>query len=531
MPSTSTDRLNGLSTSVAVKAPVKAVAVANITLSGEQTVNGVAVVEGDRVLVTTQTSSVDNGIYDVSTSSWTRSKDFDGNRDVVKGTLVVSNAGTTIYYRVTSADPITIGTSNITFDVVSAAATGENLGDIRLYGAVGDGVTSDTAAFAAALAANDYAYVPDAPTSWMLGSLLSVPDNKGLVGVGLGSLIKKGFNGAAISLGKNSYMRDVYLDGNGANYTGVGVTIPYTAEFEGYQLIESCRIYDSASYCIQYVSGAAGAGFGSKVVNCDLRVRSDLVECIQWGNDPTNSHGSRSVMNCTAGSGALIDCNNADNGFIIGCMSGDGNSLASIKFGATSAKIICIGNRLAATTTITLQGQAHTVAGNVVASAITLASGTTDCHVGNNVIVGTVTDSSGQSNQVDRKLATYAGTWTGAGSNPAIGDGTSYFFSVREGRNVTVYAGATMGGTTTYGTGAWRFSLPEPCSGSVNCIGTAVMYDSSITKYFSGVALIAAGGTYLTVAPDESTGGEATASVPFTWASGDFIRAQITYPV
>ena len=44
MPSTSTDRLAGLSTSVAVKAPVKAVAIANINLSGEQTVNGVAVV-------------------------------------------------------------------------------------------------------------------------------------------------------------------------------------------------------------------------------------------------------------------------------------------------------------------------------------------------------------------------------------------------------------------------------------------------------------------------------------------------------
>ncbi len=404
-------------------------------------------------------------------------------------------------------------------------------GDIRRYGAVGDGLTDDSGAFTNALDSADIVTVPDAPTSWKIGSTVSVPDGKSLIGGGLGAYITKGANGAIFSLGNNTVLRGLYLDGRGTTYTGVNITVPFTAEFEGYQLIEGCRIYDSASYGIQYVSGAAAAGFGSKVINCDLRTSSDTVECIQWGNDPTNSHGNRSVINCTAGSGALIDCNNADNGFIIGCTSGDGGGLASIKFGATSAKVICIGNRLAATTAITVQGQAHTLTGNVIAAALTLASGTSDCHIGNNVITGTVTDSSGESNQVDRSLGSYSGAWTGASSNPAIGDGTSYFFSVREGRNVTVYAGATMGSTTTYGSGAWRFSLPEPCSGSVNCIGSAIMYDSSATKYYSGVSLIGAGGTYLTIAPDEGTAGDVTASAPFTWASGDFIRTQITYPV
>jgi len=119
MASTSNDRINGITTSVAVKAPVAAVATTNITLSGEQTVGGVAVTAGDRVLVTAQTSSVDNGIYDVSTGDWTRSADFDGNRDVKQGTLVVvasATAGTPAFYWVTAADPITVGTTAITFD-------------------------------------------------------------------------------------------------------------------------------------------------------------------------------------------------------------------------------------------------------------------------------------------------------------------------------------------------------------------------------------------------------------------------------
>jgi hypothetical protein len=171
MPSTSTDRLDGLSTSVAVKAPVKAVATSNITLSGEQSVNGTAVVSGDRVLCVGQTSAVDNGIYEVSTSAWSRTPDFDGRRDVRKGTLVVSNQDTSIYYRVTSNDPIRPSVDAITFESVAGGVSQTSIGltlyprssaEISAsitpsyyfypvgwaprYGATGDGSTDDAAA-------------------------------------------------------------------------------------------------------------------------------------------------------------------------------------------------------------------------------------------------------------------------------------------------------------------------------------------------------------------------------------------------
>lgn len=42
MPATYTDARDGLTTSVAVKAPCKAMAGANIALVGEQTIDGVA---------------------------------------------------------------------------------------------------------------------------------------------------------------------------------------------------------------------------------------------------------------------------------------------------------------------------------------------------------------------------------------------------------------------------------------------------------------------------------------------------------
>jgi hypothetical protein len=48
---------------------------ANITLSGTQTIDSIALLAGDRVLVKDQTTTADNGIYVVAASTWSRSTD------------------------------------------------------------------------------------------------------------------------------------------------------------------------------------------------------------------------------------------------------------------------------------------------------------------------------------------------------------------------------------------------------------------------------------------------------------------------
>jgi hypothetical protein len=65
-------RLNGLTP----KAPARAATTANITLSGAQTIDGVSVVAGNRVLVKNQTLPEENGIYVASASAWSRSADM-----------------------------------------------------------------------------------------------------------------------------------------------------------------------------------------------------------------------------------------------------------------------------------------------------------------------------------------------------------------------------------------------------------------------------------------------------------------------
>lgn len=160
MTSTQTDLIDGLSTSLAMKAPCKVATTANITLSGEQTINGVSVVAGDRVLVMFQTTDSENGIYCVATSAWTRAKDFDGSRDVAQGTLVfVAQGSGAGYYRVTTANPISIGTSSLAFSRTLLTDTPNFPNANSTFNLVGDGVTDDTAGLQAALDSNKVYYL------------------------------------------------------------------------------------------------------------------------------------------------------------------------------------------------------------------------------------------------------------------------------------------------------------------------------------------------------------------------------------
>lgn len=120
MVSVTIDRRDGLNSAAAIKGPCRVATTANITLSGLQTVDGVALAEGDRVLCKDQTDARDNGIRIVSTGNWERSADFRNSRDIVTGTQVYITHGTASaerWYGVTAANPISVGTTNLTFAV------------------------------------------------------------------------------------------------------------------------------------------------------------------------------------------------------------------------------------------------------------------------------------------------------------------------------------------------------------------------------------------------------------------------------
>ena len=64
------------------KKSVRVATTANITLSAPQTIDGIAVVAGNRVLVKNQTTTAQNGIYIVAAAAWTRSVAADGSTEI-----------------------------------------------------------------------------------------------------------------------------------------------------------------------------------------------------------------------------------------------------------------------------------------------------------------------------------------------------------------------------------------------------------------------------------------------------------------
>jgi len=104
---------------LAWKAPVRvATTGSNITLSGLQTIDGVALADGNRMLVKDQTDATANGIYNAHSGPWTRAIDAQSNSQFANGLQVMVVQGTVnngLGFQLTTADPITLGTSNLTF--------------------------------------------------------------------------------------------------------------------------------------------------------------------------------------------------------------------------------------------------------------------------------------------------------------------------------------------------------------------------------------------------------------------------------
>lgn len=135
------------------KPSVRVATGSNITLSGEQTIDGKAVVAGDRVLVKAQTTQSQNGIYVAAAGSWTRATDFSatggpgGASSATAGATVFVSEGTTYgntSWTCTTDDPITVGTTDVVFAQIAGSgseATAANVGNSGTgvyYGASGN---------------------------------------------------------------------------------------------------------------------------------------------------------------------------------------------------------------------------------------------------------------------------------------------------------------------------------------------------------------------------------------------------------
>ena len=108
-----------------VKGSVVVATSSDTTLSGTTTIDGIAVIAGDRVLVRAQTLAQNNGIYIVAAGSWSRALDADAWAEI-PGAFCFVETGSTFSdtgWVCTSNLGGTLGTTAITFSQFSGAGT------------------------------------------------------------------------------------------------------------------------------------------------------------------------------------------------------------------------------------------------------------------------------------------------------------------------------------------------------------------------------------------------------------------------
>lgn len=116
------------------KQSVRVATTANITLSGNQTIDGVTTTTGDRILVKDQSTASANGVYLAAAGGWTRVTDFDsGANELPNGAVFFVEEGTAngeSMWALTTDGGITVGSTSLTFHRIGRAnqATAGNYG-------------------------------------------------------------------------------------------------------------------------------------------------------------------------------------------------------------------------------------------------------------------------------------------------------------------------------------------------------------------------------------------------------------------
>jgi hypothetical protein len=123
--------------------PVEVVSTSNLTLAGAQTVDGVGLNPGDRILVNGQLNAVNNGVYDVQDpGAWTRSPDATEGLQILSRVILVDQgtfAGRGFTLRSSTTTGIQVGVDPQNWELVGQAGS-EDFGPVRVVTDCGDAV-------------------------------------------------------------------------------------------------------------------------------------------------------------------------------------------------------------------------------------------------------------------------------------------------------------------------------------------------------------------------------------------------------
>lgn len=173
--------VDSVATGLKVKQACRLASTTNLSLTGAATVDGIAVVTADRILVKNQTTGSQNGIYSANTAgAWTRTTDADTWDEIVGATCFITAGSTqanTTWASTTTAGG-TLGTTAIAFQLFGASTAYTAGTGLTLVGSQ----FSLTSPVAVALGGTGATDAATARTNLGAGTVTSVTAGTGLSG-------------------------------------------------------------------------------------------------------------------------------------------------------------------------------------------------------------------------------------------------------------------------------------------------------------------------------------------------------------
>lgn len=354
----------------------------------------------------------------------------------------------------------------------------------------------------------------------------TIPPGTVITGAGkTATKILHGFNGDLVDLGQGAQLSNLTLDGQGATYTGRGITMTGT---RGGQTLSDAQVINFEGPCI-YFTNAAGSGF-------------KLNDCLVYRyNAPSGSERysivSEDVQQLAAvprkfdgldsGGQATFDFAGANDTFVTSSFLND------LKFSPNSAGVLIVACRLASPRAVQeLYGSNNVIMGCDVYSQIVIKAGQGGHSVGPNAYntQPPKDESNLGSNKITHENYPFTPTFETAGTPTTVGNMGRSGFYTRAGNIITATLDINIGSTTVLGTGEIRIGLPAGrFSPDAIVAGTAIIFPAGgSTQYVAAVQIIG-GVPYFRMVRD--TSGIVTPTSPHGAGMGlnSNIRALITY--
>jgi filamentous hemagglutinin len=518
------------------KQSTRVVTTTNITLSGgaPNSVDGVNLVLGDRVLVTGQTTGSQNGLYYVtslgtgSNGTWARTSDGNENGEIEAGMIVMVTEGT-IYadtqWKLITDDPITINTTALTF-TQNYMANSISSGTSNVVVNSNANVTISSAGTANVLTVSSTGTVTTGTAS-VTGNVTS------------GNVLTSGLISAAGNVTGNYFLGNVfYANGITASKIYNGTSEVNVVSSGGNVNVSiggtsNVVVFSSAGEYVSGVISATGNIQGGNVLTAGLISATSTITSsanITGGNILTGGLIS-STGNATSGNvlttGLISSTGNAIGGNVLTTGLISATSTITSSANITGGNILTTG-LISATSTIT--SSANITGGNILTGGLISATGNI-----NTVGALNINSTTGNYNVLNisgTALAPYGTpqTWQFFTNNIALGGSPSFIKFPDNSTQTTAYPGTSsalsLAGNITGG----NLLITDQISASGNITGNYflgnVFYANGITasKIYSGtseVNVVSSGGNV-----NVSIGG--TSNVVVFSTAGEYVTGLIS---